>query len=153
MLKHATTLFLIAAILSVTLTSPVHGQPPVASGPSEPSNTQTATAANSDKAKPDLKKTFEDETKKFNAKSAEFDPVKIEHENNKQQAKKKFWNKTNTIVMVSFAIGIAVLVWFVIKYGKECIETTPRNCNLYSDDNCYCERYAEDDKSRGIRLP
>lgn len=33
MLKIATTLFTMLAVLSVTITTPVHGQPPVKSGP------------------------------------------------------------------------------------------------------------------------
>ncbi len=151
MLKIATTLFTMLAVLSVTITAPVHGQPPVKSGPNA-AVAHNEPAPKADKKRPDLKKAFEEETKKFKAKSAEFDPVKLELEKSRQQAKKG-WSKRDTAFMVVFAVGIAVLVVLLVKYGKNCIETTPPNCNIGTDDNCYCERYEEDDKARGVRLP
>ncbi len=152
MLKFATTLFSIFAVVTVTVTAPVLGQPPVASGPNDPPANTTAATTTPLIKKPDLKKVFDDETKKFNAQSAEFDPVKIELEKNKQQAKQG-WSKRDTTLIVVFAVAITVLVVLLAKYGKNCIETTPRNCNIGTDDNCYCERYEGDDRSRGVRLP
>lgn len=117
MLKAGTTLFIILAIVIVTVTSPIVGQPPVSSGPNDPpANLQEK--AEDEKAKknrPDLKKVFEEETKKFNEKSAEFDPVKLEIEKGKQQAKRG-WSKKDTALIVAF--GIAVLVYLVVQYGK-----------------------------------
>lgn len=152
MLKFAITLFTILAVVTVTITSPVIGQPLAASGPNDPpANTSASTSP--EKKKPDLKKVFDDETKKFNAKSAEFDPVKVELEKNKQQAKKG-WSKNDKAFIIIFAAAIAVLVVLLVKYGKNCLETSPPNCNIGTDDNCYCERYEEDsDKSRGFRMP
>lgn len=154
MLKIGTTLFTIIAIVVATTTTPLLSQPPASSGPNDPPANAQAKAENerSKKNRPDLKKVFEEETKKFNEKSAEFDPIKLEIEKGKQQAKNG-WSKKDTALIVAFAVGIAVLVYLVVKYGKNCVETRPPNCNIGTDDNCYCERYEEDDKARGVRLP
>jgi len=93
---------------------------------------------------PDLKQVFDEETRKFNSDSAAFDPVKVEKQIARQQIQKKRWGKTETTFIVVFAIGIAVLVVLLVKYVKTCAETTTPNCNIGTDENCYCERYVED---------
>ena len=152
MLKSAFVLLTIYSLLLVTIAANAQTQ----SGPSDNTfaeasekNANTRDEPKPARKKADLKKVIDDETKRFNADNSRFDPVKLELEKAKQ-ARKSGWSKQDTAIMVVFAVGIAVLVWFVIKYGKECIETTPRGCSLTSDENCYCERYAEDNANRSL---
>lgn len=157
MLKTGTTVLTIVALLIVSFMAPVTGQPPAKSGSSEPpTNTQAseklADGKKPEKNQPDLKKVFDEETKKFKAESAEFDPVKLEIEKGKQQSKRG-WTKSDVALITVFAVGIAVLVYLVVKYGKNCIETNRPNCNISTDENCYCERYEEENQSRGVRIP
>ncbi len=154
MFRIAVTLSVSTAVLFAGLTAPATGQPPVASGPngSAEANRSAEKPPTKKAEKPDLKKVFDDETKRFSKRSAEFDPVKLELEKNRQQAKKG-WSKQDVTFMVVFAAGIAVLVWLLVKYGKNCIETNYPNCTPAVDEGCYCERYEEDNKNRGMRTP
>lgn len=138
MLKFATTLFTTFSLLFVTLTIPAAGQtkqPPTADN--EVSQSITGTKAN-----PDLKVVFDEKTNEFKMQSAAFDPIKTDRENAQAQAQKKGWSTTKkTLVITAIAVGIAGLLFLVIKYGKECLRTNPENCSLNIDENCTCEEY------------
>ena len=158
MTRFAATLLIIYSLMIATISTPVHAQPQT-----RPNETSTAefpsnelndlpanTVARPLKKKVDLQKVFDEETKKFSSDTANFDPLKIER-NKAKQAKKQKWSHKNTIFIVVFAAAIAVLVWFVLKYGKECIQTNYPDCTPTVDEGCYCERYAVDDNSnRGV---
>ena len=153
--KFAVALLVVYSLLIVTIAAPAQAQPRVK--PDENAiaeNTRTAselpppnTVSESKPARKtvDFKKVIDEETKRFNADTAKFDPVKIERDKAKQ-AQKSGWSKTQTTMVVVFAVGIAVLVVLLLKYGKNCAETSIPHCNIGLDDNCYCERY-EDEKA------
>lgn len=154
--RSIATLLLVYSMLIVTTVAPVHAQPQarpvdntIAEVPKKPEPANTTTDAKPAKKKIDFKKVIEEETKRLKVDSAKFDPVKIELEKAKQ-ARKSGWSKKDTALMVVFAVGIAVLVWFVIKYGKECAETNPPHCSLGTDEFCTCERYEEENSNRAI---
>jgi len=130
MLKFVTTLFLILSIVVVSNTLPAVAQ------------------AQADQSKPEaeknaeLKKVFEKETENFKADSAEFDPVKADRENAQQQAQKKGWSTTKkTLVITAVAVGVAGLLFLLIKYGKKCLRSDPANCTPGVDEICVCLEY------------
>ena len=153
--RFAATLLIVYSLLIASISTPVHAQPRTQpDGDSQGGITNKAAndlpghkvfEVKSSKKKLDLKRVFEDETERFNADTARFDPVKIERERAKQAQKSK-WGTKQTIFIVVFAAAVAVLVWFVAKYYKECLETNYPGCTPVVDENCYCERYAEDKK-------
>ncbi len=160
--RFAASLFVIYSLLIALISSSVYAQPRTQPDEmTEGENTQKqVTDLPGDKifeAKPlkkqiDLKKIFEDETKKFSVDNTRFDPVKIDREKAKQAQKSK-WGTKQTVFIVVFAAAVAVLVWLVAKYYKECLETNYPDCTPVVDENCYCERYAEDkDKNRSISI-
>ncbi len=129
-LKFATTLYLILNIVVVSTTMPAAAQAQADQGKPQAEKTQ------------ELKKVFEKETVKFKADSAEFDPVKADRENAQQQAQKKGWSNTKkTLVIAAVAVGVAGLLFLLIKYGKECLRTDPANCRLGVDEICVCLEY------------
>lgn len=134
MLKSATASLLVFAIITVILTLPVTAQQQV------PAKDSTATA--SDKPQPDLGQVFAKETARIKADSAVFDPVKTDRENANQQAQKKGWSTTKKVLVISaISVGIAAVVFLVAKYGKDCIRSTPPNCNPVTDEGCVCLEY------------
>ncbi len=143
--KFTLTLFVVFALLIVTIVTPVSAQPAAKSGPDE-SVAQTSNA----NSQTDLKQVFDEETKKFNADSARFDPHKLEMEKNRRQAKRK-WTGKDTALVVAIAVGVAALVFLLVKYGKECIRTSPDGCALYTDEYCTCAEYKQETQARGVR--
>lgn len=89
----------------------------------------------------DLKKTFEEKTQEYNARSGEFDLAKAEKQSRKQV--KKNWSKKDTAILVGVIVGIAAIVFFVVKYGKKCLRYQ-NNCDPSFEENCYCEEYEEE---------
>ena len=135
MLKFATASLLVFAIITVSLTLPISAQQQVPAKESESTNA-------SQPAQPDLNEVFAKETARIKADAAVFDPIKTDRENANQQAQKKGWSTTKKVVVISaIAVGFAALLFLVIKYGKECIRSTPENCNPVVDDNCVCHEY------------
>lgn len=133
MFKPSVTLLAIISLLIATIPVPSAAQ-------TVESSATPASSTTAESKMPDYRQIFAEETKKFNTKSAEFDPMKIEKEQMRQQKTKK-WDKKQTALVVAVAVGIAALVFLVVKYGKNCIRTTPENCSLATDENCYCEEY------------
>ena len=147
--KFAACLIVVYSLLILSVATPVRSQVPTkpdekAIAENLKSKIPADALAEPEQAtkKVDLKKAFDEETKKFKAESAKFDPVKVELAKAKQ-AQKNGWSKTETWLMVAFAAGIAVLVWLVIKYGKDCVDSNPPDCNPVLDEFCTCERYEE----------
>ena len=132
MLKFTTTLFLIFTVFIVSTQTPALGQ----SGPDSSQDApQTA-------EKRDLQKVFTAETERFKSDSASFDPVKVEREAAKQQAQKQGWSKTKKVLVITaIAVGVAALLFVVIKYGKNCLRSEPANCTPGVDENCVCLEY------------
>lgn len=134
MLKSATASLLIFAIITVSLALPVTAQQRVPA--------KEVPAAKPNDTAPDLNEVFAKETARIRADSAVFDPVKTDRENANQQAKKKGWSTTKKVLVISaIAVGIAALVFLVVKYGKACIRSTPENCNPVTDEGCVCHEY------------
>lgn len=157
MLKIATTALVIFALLTVTTHGPALAQSQPKTGDETVSSTVkkekpglpfNVAETPKEKKRPDFKKIFDEETKQFKKKSAEFDPVKLDLERTRQQAPKHGLTGKEKTFLIVFIVGIAVLVVLLAKYGKNCIETTPKNCNIGTDENCYCERYEEDDDAK-----
>ena len=153
--RFAATLLIVYSLTIASISTPAYAQPRLKKA--EHAESEVTHKASTDppgnkifEARPpkktiDLKRVFDDETKRFNADTAKFDPAKIEREKSKQAQNNK-WTTKHTVFMVVFAVAVAAIVWFVLKYGKECIETNYPNCTPAVDENCYCERYAEDKK-------
>ena len=137
MLKFTTSLFCLFSFFLATLPSGAVAQskePPVARS--------IAVKNSPEREGPDLKLAVENKTKEFKAESATFDPVKTERENAQQQAQKKGMSKTTkTLLWTAVAVGAAALLFIVIKYGKDCLRTSPENCDLVNDEYCTCAEY------------
>ncbi len=135
MLKVAATLFTIFCLLTATLHHPVFAQ---SRSPLKPDDSKTADA----KKRPDFKRIFDEETKKYESGSAEFDPLKYDNVIRKRQAKKGLSTK-DKVGLALFIAGMAVLVILLIKYGKDCIRSSPPNCTPGVDEFCTCEEYEQ----------
>jgi hypothetical protein len=135
MLKTATT-FLV--VLSILLLSTPHTVLPQSTA--VPENELAAKReANTNTA--DLKQVFSNETERLKAGST-FDPVKADRDRAKQQTGKKGWSTTKkTLVIAAIAVGIAAILFIGIKYGKDCLRSSPPNCTPGVDENCVCEEY------------
>jgi hypothetical protein len=133
MLKSATTLALIYALLTVFLTGPVAAQT------QSELNGRPATV----KKTPDLKKAFREETLRYNAETASVDSSKMNSELlRQQQPPKKGWSKTQKgLLIAAIAVGVAACLFVAIKYGKNCLRTDPENCTLGTDEPCTCVEY------------
>ena len=141
-MKILTTQLLIFALLTVSLPVSIFAQAqpvPIAEGSVASENTTENTSTE----KPDLKTVFDKKTKELRDRSAFFDVKKAEKEERKQQAKKKTWDKGTTIGMILIAVGMAALVFLLIKYGKDCLRTNYPGCDWVNDEGCVCEEYAK----------
>jgi hypothetical protein len=62
-------------------------------------------------------------------------------EKSQRKVPKYNWTKKEKTFLILGIIGTAVLVFLVIKYGKECVRYE-NNCNP-SEDGCYCAEYKQ----------
>lgn len=101
-------------------------------------------------ARTDLRQAISKETQKIKSESLALDAKKME-KLGRQVPKKSSWSKKDTAFLILFAIGVAALVFLVVKYGKDCLRYE-NDCNPSFDENCYCEEYEQDeDRSRRFR--
>jgi len=136
MLRSFTTILIISALLAISVSTPAVGQ----IGSSVTAETHRLRRQTADK--PDLKQVIAREEAKLKAESSRFDPVKAEKESRKQATRSNLTKKEKTF-LVLFAVGIAAIVFFVIKYGKDCIRSSPPGCTPGVDDGCVCEEYSQ----------
>ncbi len=99
-------------------------------------------AADSQETTPDMKQLVSEETQKLNQDSARFDPVAIDKAVRKQTTKKG-WTTTQKTWLVLGIIGFAVLMFVLIKYGKDCVRSSPEGCTPGVDELCTCQEYAQ----------
>jgi hypothetical protein len=134
MLKSAATLLVIISILLVS--TPVLPQSTVVP------ESELAASREANTSTTDLKTVISNETEKLRADSAAFDPVKADRDLAKQQTSKKGWSTTKkTLLITAIAVGIAAVLFIAIKYGKDCLRSSPPNCTPGVDENCVCEEY------------
>jgi hypothetical protein len=134
MLKSAATLLVIISILLVS--TPVLPQSTVVP------ESELAASREANTSTTDLKTVISNETEKLRADSAAFDPVKADRDLAKQQTSKKGWSTTKkTLLITAIAAGIAAVLFIAIKYGKDCLRSSPPNCTPGVDENCVCEEY------------
>ncbi len=135
MIRSSTIVIVIFALFIVTVNpAPVLAQARLVDPPK-------AVASQSSKAKqPDYKEVLARANEKYKTESVEFDPVKIEREKSRQAAKKGMSTKEKTLWTV-FAVGIAVLVVLLIKYGRDCKTSEPAGCTPGVDEFCTCTEY------------
>jgi len=138
MLRSSLTFFSMLAVLMAAMFNPAFAQTQTQIGSDVPDKPSPAIEA---QPKRDFKRIVDDETKKLSAES--FDPIKADaiHARQQQQAKKG-WSTKQKVLLGAFIAGMVVLVVLLAKYGKDCIRTSPTNCNIGTDENCYCEEYA-----------
>ncbi len=137
MLKSTTALFLVYAIMFVSLGVPANAQQVPAKNP-------IPTTLSKDGQPQNLKEVFAKQTDLVKADASVFDPVKTERERGNQQAQQKGWSKTKkTLVIAAIVIGIAAVTFLAIKYYRKCLRYSD---NCYYDPNtgtedCPCEEY------------
>jgi hypothetical protein len=119
MIKSLTAIFTIVVLLTTTLTGQTLSQP---------------------SEKPDIKAVLANEAQAYNAKAAEFDPAKADAIYNRQQAKKG-WSTKDKVILAAAIVGIAALVFVLVKYGKDCLRSSPAGCTPGVDEFCTCEEY------------
>jgi len=135
-MKFAITLFTLYSLLIVGTTLPVSAQ----------SQTQTeeipsAAAPIAAQNKSALKDVFAIETEKLKGESASFDVERSKRDNARQQTKKKGWSTTNKLLLAAAIVGFVGLMFVVIKYGKNCLRSSPAGCTPGVDESCVCEEY------------
>jgi hypothetical protein len=131
MLKISTTLFIVYSLLMAFMAVPALAQTaPVAETQATPAPAETA-----DK-KPGLKKLITDS----NTEPAAFDPQKADAIHDKQQVKKG-WSTQKKLWVTAAIIGAAGLLFVLIKYGKNCLRSSPAGCTPGTDEICTCEEY------------
>lgn len=138
MLKRLTSEFIIFSLLLTALMLPVAAQ----SGPTADISLRTYTKQQ--QAKPEtLKETLAKETRKTGSDTSSFDPAKADAIYQKQaQQQPKKWSKTKKVLVISaIAVGVAALLFVLIKYGKDCARTEPANCDWVNDEFCTCVEY------------
>jgi hypothetical protein len=119
MIKSLTAIFTIVVLLTTTLTGQTLSQP---------------------SEKPDIKAVLANEAQAYNAKAAEFDPAKADAIYNRQQSKKG-WSTKDKVILAAAIVGIAALVYVLVKYGKDCLRSSPAGCTPGVDEFCTCEEY------------
>ena len=137
MLKFAITLLTLYCLLIVIMVGPAQGQ----SQTPPPQQEQAATGQNTNQNKSDLKQVFDNETEKMKAESGTFDADKAQRDNATQKAKKKVWTTKNKLLLTAAIIGFVGLMFVLIKYGKNCLRSSPPGCTPGVDENCTCEEY------------
>lgn len=137
MLKSTTALFLVYAMLIVSLALPANAQ-------QVPAKEQLADEVKKDGQPPNLKDVFAKQTDIVKANEAVFDPVKTERERGNQQAQKQGMSKTKKVLLwTAIAVGMAALLFVAIKYAKKCIRYSD-DCDYNPDTgnyDCPCEEY------------
>ena len=134
--KRSTCLLIVISILLVSVTTPARAQ--TAAVPDK----EVAASRDSNSNTSDLRQTIANETEKLKADSASFDPSKADRDLARQQTAKKGWSTTKkTLVISAIAVGLAAILFIVIKYGKDCLRSDPPNCTPGVDENCVCEEY------------
>lgn len=135
MLKSATTQFVIFAVLCLSLSQPVLTQT------SEPAASEKP-AARSTSKKPDLKKVVAQNERQYRERSESVD-VKALEKIERQQPKGHGLTGRQKAYIALAIIGVAALVFVLVKYGKECLKTDPAGCDPYSDTGCTCTQYKQ----------
>jgi hypothetical protein len=137
MLKSTTALFLVYAMLIVSLALPANAQ-------QVPAKEQLADEVKKDGQPQNLKDVFAKQTDIVRANEAVFDPVKTERERGNQQAQKQGMSKTKKVLLwTALAVGMAALLFVAIKYAKKCIRYSD-DCDYNPDTgnyDCRCEEY------------
>jgi hypothetical protein len=137
MLKSTTALFLVYAMLIVSLALPANAQ-------QVPAKEQLADEVKKDGQPQNLKDVFAKQTDIVRANEAVFDPVKTERERGNQQAQKQGMSKTKKVLLwTALAVGMAALLFVAIKYAKKCIRYSD-DCDYNPDTgnyDCPCEEY------------
>ena len=137
MLKSTTALFLVYAMLMVSLALPANAQ-------QVPAKEQLADEVKKDGQPRNLKDVFAKQTDIVKANEAVFDPVKTERDRGNQQAKKQGWSRTKkTWVIIAVAVGIAAVTFLAIKYYRKCLRYSD-NCSYDPNtglEDCPCEEY------------
>ena len=136
MLKSTIALFLVYAILTVSLALPANAQQiPVKEPLAE---------VKKDGQPQNLKDVFAKQADVVKANEAVFDPVKTERDRGNQQAKKQGWSRTKkTWVIIAVAVGIAAVTFLAIKYYRKCLRYSD-NCSYDPNtglEDCPCEEY------------
>ncbi len=137
MLKSTTALFLVYAMLIVSLALPANAQ-------QVPAKEQLGDEVKKDGQPQNLKDVFAKQTDIVKANEAVFDPVKTERERGNQQAQKQGMSKTKKVLLwTALAVGMAALLFVAIKYAKKCIRYSD-DCDYNPDTgnyDCPCEEY------------
>jgi len=136
MLKSVTCL----AIFLLFLTS---FSTPASAQVQHPAQNANASNANTTKVRPNLKSLIAENERRYNANSGNVTVKELEKIDREQQQQKKGWTGKQKLALVAVIVGIAALVFVLVKYGKDCIRSEPSGCNPVTDDNCRCLEYEQ----------
>lgn len=136
--KILITHFLILALFTVSLQTPISAQSQPATNANVKINLEEGSVVKSD-----FRKMLDERSRDFQRPSKEFDPKRAEREERARQVKPDHWSKKKTVlIVVLVTIGAAVGIYFLAKYAKDCIKTDPPGCDPFSDESCTCTEYA-----------
>ncbi len=133
MLKKSSTLVVICSLLILNLA-------PAALAQAEPKVIESSQGSTAISEKPELKTLIANADKK--ASDRTFDPVAADKTHERSQAQqKKGWSTQKKLIVAGVIVGIAALVFVLVKYGKDCIRSSPAGCTPGVDEFCTCEEY------------
>ncbi|HEY8559162.1 MAG TPA: hypothetical protein VIL74_02080 [Pyrinomonadaceae bacterium] len=97
-------------------------------------------------AQTDLRNVVSRETQKIRSESLAVDAKKMEKL--RRQVPRGNWTKAEKTLVILTIVGIAALVFLLIKYGKDCVRYE-NDCSP-ADENCYCAEYERREEGRRL---
>ncbi|CAN5326444.1 hypothetical protein BH10ACI2_BH10ACI2_24610 [soil metagenome] len=135
MLKFTTTLLVTIAILSFPLSQPLFSQ-------AKAEDNVKIEASQSPEPKPDLKKVISENEESYRQRTASVDVKELE-KLNRQTPKAGGWTTKEKVWLALGIVGVAALVFVLIKYYKKCLRSDPPNCTVGVDEICTCLEYEQ----------
>lgn len=138
MFRNAATLFVILAILSLSLSQPVSAQSQI------PAREIGVTEKLSEPGLPDMKRVIAEHNKKYAELSGKTDAKTME-KLDRQRAQTKgngLTGKQKFYIFLGVA-AVAAFVFVLVKYGKDCKTSEPAGCTPGVDEFCTCTEYEQ----------
>ena len=137
MLKRSMTLWVIFALLTVPFSHPVFAQAQV------PAQDEVKVeTGGSIEPTVDFRKVVAENDRQYRERMEKGD-VKAMEKISRQTTKKGLTSRQKTYIALGI-VGLAALIFVLVKYGKDCKVYEPAGCTPSGDDNnCTCKEYAQ----------
>ncbi|MFT3743795.1 MAG: hypothetical protein QM785_05815 [Pyrinomonadaceae bacterium] len=138
MFRTTATLLVIFAILSLPLAQPTFAQSQV------PAREIGVTEKLPEVIVPDMKRVIAEHNKKYAELSGKTDAKTMEKlDRQRAQTQGNGLTGKQKLAIVLGVVAIAAIVFFVVKYGKNCLRSEPAGCTPTVDEPCTCLEYEQ----------